>query len=71
MDSHNSISKKLDELCATMEPRPFVYKNYVCYNGCTTVPQYVDRCYLRENVTTDIMDGTWIPEEHILTMSRE
>jgi hypothetical protein len=25
MDSHNSISVELDELCATMERRPFVY----------------------------------------------
>ena len=24
MDSHNSISVELEDLCATMEPRPFV-----------------------------------------------
>ena len=46
MDSQNSISYELEQLCATMVPRPFVYKGYVCYNGGTTVPQYIDRCNL-------------------------
>ena len=46
MDSQNSISYKLEQLCATMEPRPFVCKGYVCYNGGTTVAQYIDRCNL-------------------------
>ena len=46
MDSQNSISYELEQVCATMVPRPFVYKGYVCYNGGTTVPQYIDRCNL-------------------------
>ena len=46
MDSQNSISYELEQLCATMKPRSFVYKGYVCYNGGTTVPQYIDRCHL-------------------------
>ena len=46
MDSQNSISYECEQVCATMVPRPFVYKGYVCYNGGTTVPQYIDRCNL-------------------------
>ena len=68
MDSQNFISYELEQVCATMVPRPFVYKGYVCYNGGTTVPQYIDRCNLWEDVTTDILVGAWIPEERHLTM---
>ena len=46
MDSNNSISYELEQLCATMTPRPFVYHGYVCYNDGTTLPQYLDRCSL-------------------------
>ena len=33
MDSQNSISYELEQVCATMVPRPFVYKGYVCYSA--------------------------------------
>ena len=42
----NSISYELKQLCATMVPRPFVYKGYLCYNVGTTVAQYIDICHL-------------------------
>ena len=45
-DSNNSISYELEQVCATMTPRPFVYHGYVCYNYGTTLPQYLERCEL-------------------------
>ena len=42
MDSNNSISYELEQLCATMTPRPFVYHGYVCCNYGTTLPQYLE-----------------------------
>jgi hypothetical protein len=36
LDSNSSISYELEQACATMIPRPFVYHVYVCYNYGTT-----------------------------------
>jgi hypothetical protein len=46
LDSNNSISYDLEQVCATMIPRPFVYCGYVCYNYGMTLPQYLERCAL-------------------------
>ena len=46
LDFTNSISYELEQHCATMTPRPFVYHGYVCYNDGTTLPQYLERCAL-------------------------
>ena len=41
----NSLSRELENVCSTMFGA-FVYKGYVCYNGGTTIPQYIERCDL-------------------------
>ena len=46
LDSNNSISYELEQLCADMAPRPFVSHGYVCYNYGTALPQYLERCAL-------------------------
>jgi hypothetical protein len=46
LGSNYSISYELEQVCATMVPRPFVYHGYVCYNYGTTLPQYLKRCAL-------------------------
>jgi hypothetical protein len=46
LESNNSISYELEQVCATMIPRPFVYHKYVCHNCGTTLPQYLKRCAL-------------------------
>jgi hypothetical protein len=38
LDSNSSISYELEQVCATMTPRPFVYHGYACYNYGTTLP---------------------------------
>jgi hypothetical protein len=48
LEPNNSISYELEQVCATMIPRPFVYHGYVCYNYGTTLPQYLERCALWE-----------------------
>jgi hypothetical protein len=41
LEFNNSIFYELEQVCATMVPRPFVYHGYVCYNYGTTLPQYI------------------------------
>ena len=43
----NSLSRELEDVCSTMYGA-FVYKGYVCYNGGTTIPQYIERFDLWE-----------------------
>ena len=40
--STNFISRELVDVCSRMYGA-FVYKGYVCYNGGTKIPQYIER----------------------------
>ena len=50
LESNNSISYELEQVCATITPRPFVYHGYVCYNYGTTLPQYLEMCTMGKKI---------------------